>query len=116
MELKSPSLVHLIGEWISGDQLLVKHFSACEETHNSGFIYFDCGLSKPQPKGWVASKATVGYNSTAANVVDTKVTIMFHQHEFYKFHAAHPMFFQKLRGWLFDMHNRHGDSCSEYLR
>jgi hypothetical protein len=26
------------------------------------------------------------------------------------------MFFQKLRGHLYDQHNRHHSSCNEYLR
>lgn len=111
----TPSLVHLIGEWINGDPLLLAHFDICETLPNAGFVWYWCSFPN-KTKNFVANRATVGVNHIVANVVDTRVTVMLYRYEYYKFHAAHPMFFQKLRGHIFDMHNRHEDSCQEYLR
>lgn len=107
-----PSLAHLIAEWIKGDPLLKEHFGVLETVPGSGHVYFDCNWRRPS----VVNASMTGTERCAARVADSKVTVVFHQHEFYKFQAAHPMFFQKLRGHIFEMHNRNQFACSEYLR
>jgi hypothetical protein len=116
MELTSPSLVHIIGEWIKDDPLLKRHFGAIEhlKAGSSGIIFFECNWNRP--KNYTTMSDHVDRGRIVAKIVDSRVTVMFHENEYYTFQAAHPMFFPKLRGHIFDMHNRNRFSCMEHLR
>lgn len=116
---KQVTLSTLLNEWIKGDPTLKKHFlvlfgkgsSPYSQTPRIGEIYFNCVWPKP-PNNQTMS----GWRELVAEIQDASISIVFANQVFYKFQAVHPMFFQKMRGWLYDMHNRGQYACKEHLR
>lgn len=115
------TLPGLINDWIKHDPLMPRHFVLWD--HNLqmqgykkpewvGEIYHDCRWPKKDVLGY----PDLGRGATAARVYDDRIVVVFAEHVLYKFQAVHPMFFQKLRGHLYDQHNRHHTTCNEYLR
>jgi hypothetical protein len=105
---KPLTLANMIEAWIGADPTLSRHFAVglgegrayVEDPSTPRYIVYTCNLSQ-----W-----------SAARINDKEITFVFARRDFYKFHAAHPYFFQKLRGWLYDFHNRNQSTCQEYLR
>jgi hypothetical protein len=116
----------LLNEWINNDLLMRKHFlvwqnkdlaSGYVKPEWAGEIYHDCRWPKLRLNGHPGNGAPgISKDAMAAKIYDDRISVVFVDHDIYKFQAVHPMFFQKLRGHLYDMHNRHHTSCGEYLR
>lgn len=115
---KEITLPVLLNGWVKDDTVLNSHFYVRADATNPlstpGAIYFDCW------KRLGPSRVTAVYNRNQRELVAEihvdRIVIVFANQEFYKFQAVHPMFFQKLRGHLFDMHNRSPYACKEHLR
>lgn len=112
--METVTLPKLVGHWIENDPLLNEHFICKPTTDTSTIfeIYCDCIRA--------SHSYTIGFRHTnekrVARIEDYVILICEGPHVVCKFHAAHPMFFQKMRGWIYDMHNRLGLTCDEYLR
>ena len=107
----------ILKHWLEGDDLMKKHFVAVsylKNHHKSGGVCLDCRWPKPKPPQGAPPWAPFGVE--VALIHDSAVEIVFGSAAIYKFQAIHPMFFQKLRGYLYDAHNRHHQRCKEYLR
>ena len=118
------SLTQLLTDWVENDAILRDHFMVRHSPIQGltstqpylvwqGAMHYDCLERRPKllPKHVVRALGDI-----VVRIFDDRVSVVFAHEEIYKFQAVHPMFFQKLRGHVYDMHNRYFNRCEEYLR
>ena len=109
-----PGLTKLLYNWIENDPVLDKHFKLFEYGEHrvaapvpsgTGLVVFKClGLSPPYPAHIYICK-----------IYEDKADVMFGHNAAYRFDIRYPLFFNKLRAHLLDVHNKHWASCGTHL-
>lgn len=107
-------LVELTCKWIADDELMSRHFDV---TGVNKQVWNPMVGSAIMRRGTIVVRCADCYPTVVADIDSDAIRIMVGLHVLYKFEAGHPYFFQKVRGHLFDVHNRYWSKnrCGKYL-